>query len=141
MLRRPGGGLGSAPPWGGPEAGPRGDGRHVGGAMADVSPVVIRPLTEADLVDADRVFRVAFGTFLGAPDPRQFFGDAEVVRPRWNADNDAAFAAVRDGQLVGSNFVANWGSVGFFGPLSVDPAGTRPGRPLPSMDSASACKE
>ena len=32
--------------------------------MADVSPVVIRPLTEADLVDADRVFRVAFGTFL-----------------------------------------------------------------------------
>jgi hypothetical protein len=40
--------------------------------MADVSPVVIRPLTEADLVGADRVFRVAFGTFLGAPDPRQF---------------------------------------------------------------------
>src|SRR5689334_21146679 len=51
-----------------------------GGAVADVSPVVIRPLTEADLVDADRVFRVAFGTFLGAPDPRQFFGDAEFVR-------------------------------------------------------------
>jgi len=90
--------------------------------MADMSPVVIRPLTEADLVDADRVFRVAFGTFLGAPDPRQFFGDAEFVRTRWHADNDAAFAAVRDGRLVGSNFVTNWGSVGFFGPLTVDPA-------------------
>jgi len=89
--------------------------------MANVSPVVIRPLTEADLADADRVLRVAFGTFLGAPDPRQFFGDAEFVRTRWHADNDAAFAAVREGRLVGSNFVANWGSVGFFGPLSVDP--------------------
>ena len=90
--------------------------------MADVSPVVIRPLTEADLVDADRVFRVAFGTFLGAPDPRQFFGDAEFVRTRWHADNRAAFAAVREGRLVGSNFVTNWGSVGFFGPLTVDPS-------------------
>jgi hypothetical protein len=39
------------------------------------------------------VFRVAFGTFLGAPDPRRFFGDAEFVRTRWHADNDAAFAA------------------------------------------------
>jgi hypothetical protein len=66
--------------------------------MADVSPVVIRPLTEADLVDADRVFRVAFGTFLRAPDPRQFFGDAEFVRTRWHADNHAAFAAVREGR-------------------------------------------
>ncbi len=89
--------------------------------MADVSPVVIRPMTEADLVDADRVFRVAFGTFLGAPDPRQFFGDAEFVRTRWHADSHAAFAAVREGRLVGSNFLTNWGSVGFFGPLTVDP--------------------
>jgi GNAT superfamily N-acetyltransferase len=89
--------------------------------MADVSPVVIRPMTEADLADADRVFRVAFGTFLGAADPRQFFGDAEFVRTRWHADHHAAFAAVREGRLVGSNFLANWGSVGFFGPLTVDP--------------------
>jgi GNAT superfamily N-acetyltransferase len=89
--------------------------------MAEVPPVAIRPLTEADLADADRVFRMAFGTFLRAPDPQQFFGDAEFVRTRWHADPRAAFAAVRDGRLVGSNFLANWGSVGFFGPLSVDP--------------------
>ena len=38
--------------------------------MADVPPVVIRPLTEADLADADRVLRVAFGTFVGVPEPR-----------------------------------------------------------------------
>jgi hypothetical protein len=65
--------------------------------MADMSPVVIRPMTEADLVDADRVCRVAFGTFLGAPDPQQFFGDAEFVRTRWHADCHAAFVAVRPG--------------------------------------------
>ncbi len=89
--------------------------------MAEAPSAAIRPLTEADLADADRVFRVAFGTFLRVPDPRRFFGDAEFVRTRWHADPDAAFAAVRDGRLVGSNFLANWGSVGFFGPLSVDP--------------------
>ena len=75
--------------------------------MAGVAPAAVRPLAEADLADADRVFRVAFGTFLRVPDPRQFFGDAEFVRTRWHADPGAAFAAVRDGRLVGSNFVAN----------------------------------
>lgn len=90
--------------------------------MADMPPVTVRPLTEADLADADRVFRVAFGTFLGAANPERFFGDADFVRTRWRAGNHAAFAAVSEGRLVGSNFLANWGSVGFFGPLTVDPA-------------------
>jgi hypothetical protein len=35
------------------------------------------------------------------------------------AMNTAAFAAESDGQFVGSNFATRWGSVGFFGPLSV----------------------
>jgi hypothetical protein len=35
------------------------------------------------------------------------------------AMNTAAFAAESDGQIVGSNFATRWGSVGFFGPLSV----------------------
>jgi GNAT superfamily N-acetyltransferase len=48
-------------------------------------------------------------------------GDAEFVRTRWHAGSHAAFAAVREGRLVGSNFLAHWGSVGFFGPLTVDP--------------------
>jgi GNAT superfamily N-acetyltransferase len=95
--------------------------------MADMPPVAVRPLTEADLADADRVFRVAFGTFLGADDPERFFGDADFVRTRWRTDNDSAFAAVSEGRLVGSNFLANWGSVGFFGPLTVDPACWRRG--------------
>ncbi len=83
--------------------------------------VTIRPLNEHDLEEADRVFRLAFGTFLGLPDPLMFFGDADYVRTRWQADPASAFAAELDGKLVGSNFATNWGSVGFFGPLSVHP--------------------
>jgi GNAT superfamily N-acetyltransferase len=91
--------------------------------MAHTDPaVVVRPLAEADLAEADRIFRVAFGTFLGAPDPELFFGDADFVRTRWLADPKAAFGAERGGRLVGSNFVTNWGSVGVFGPLTVDPS-------------------
>ncbi len=33
----------------------------------------------------------------------------------------ASFGATLDGKLVGSNFVTNWGSVGFFAPLTVRP--------------------
>jgi len=87
-------------------------------ARASVS---IRPLKENELEEADRVFRLAFGTFLGLPDPLMFLGDAGYVRTRWQADPASAFAAKVDGKLVGSNFATNWGSVGFFGPASVRP--------------------
>jgi GNAT superfamily N-acetyltransferase len=83
--------------------------------------IVVRPLQEGDLGDADRIFRLAFGTFLGLPDPMQFAPGADYVRTRWRADPGAAFAAEVDGRLVGSNFATSWGSVGFFGPLTVHP--------------------
>ena len=83
--------------------------------------VSVRPLAEADLGEADRIMRLAFGTFLGHPDPGSFMGDADYVRTRWAADPTCALAAEADGRLVGSNFVTRWGSVGFFGPLTVDP--------------------
>jgi predicted N-acetyltransferase YhbS len=81
----------------------------------------IRPLRESELEEADRILRLAFGTFLGLPDPLTFMGDAGYVRTRWQADPASAFAAEVDGELVGSNFATDWGSVGFFGPLSVRP--------------------
>jgi hypothetical protein len=37
------------------------------------------------------------------------------------AGTGAGLAAELDGRLAGSNFAANWGSVGFFGPLTVAP--------------------
>ena len=86
-----------------------------------MSDVAVRPMREADLADADRIFRLAFGTFLRLPDPMQFAGDSDWIRGRWRADPSAAFVAERDGAVVGSNFATCWGSVGFFGPLSVRP--------------------
>jgi len=83
--------------------------------------IVVRPLREDDLADADRIMRLAFGTFLGLPDPLTFLGDAGFVRSRWQTDPAAAFAAEVDGRLVGSNFATNWGSVGFLGPITVHP--------------------
>lgn len=83
--------------------------------------IAIRPLDGRDVAEADRIFRVAFGTFLGLPEPASFMGDADLVGTRWWAAPTAAFGAYAGDELVGSNFVANWGSFGFFGPLTVRP--------------------
>ncbi len=82
---------------------------------------IVRPLTEADLPAARRISRTAFGTFLGASDPENFWADRDLVYGRFGAEHVASFAAEADGELVGSNFVTKWGSVGFFGPLTVRP--------------------
>ena len=83
--------------------------------------ILIRPLLETDLAEADRIVRLAFGTFLGLPDPLTFMGDAAYVQPRWQAYPDGAFAAEVDGTLAGSSLATNWGSFGYFGPLTVRP--------------------
>jgi GNAT superfamily N-acetyltransferase len=87
--------------------------KHVG--------VTIRTVREEDLPAADRIMRLAFGTFLGMPDPLKFMGDADYVRTRWLADPSAVFGAELAGELVGTNFATRWGSVGFFGPLTIRP--------------------
>jgi predicted N-acetyltransferase YhbS len=83
--------------------------------------LIIRPLTAQDLSEAGRIIRLAFGTFLGAPEPEQFWADMDYAHTRWRADPTAAFGAELDGELVGSNFATRWGSVGLFGPVSVRP--------------------
>lgn len=83
--------------------------------------VTVRPLQQADLAAADEIVRLAFGTFLGLPEPRAFMGDAAYVQPRWRSNPSGAFAAQIRGALAGSNFATRWGSFGFFGPLSVRP--------------------
>jgi len=82
----------------------------------------IRPLVENDLAEAARIIRVAFATFLGLPpeDPRRP-ADSDYARSRWTADPSSVLAAELGGRLVGSNFATNWGSFGFFGPLTVEP--------------------
>ena len=80
---------------------------------------VIGPLAEHDLPKAQRIFCLAFGTFLGAPEPETFWSDRDYLVGRWRAPHVAALGAVLDGELVGSNFATKWGSVGFFGPITV----------------------
>ncbi len=81
--------------------------------------VATAPLAEADLPEAEHIFRTAFGTFLGAPEPETFWSDRDYVRSRWRAPHVAALGARHERRLVGSNFATNWGTVGFFGPLTV----------------------
>src|SRR5215469_9564041 len=83
--------------------------------------VKIRMLREQDLPEADRIVRLAFGTFLGVPDPITFMGDADYARTRWLADPSAALGGEVEGELVGTNFATRWGSFGFFGPLTIRP--------------------
>lgn len=83
--------------------------------------LVTRPLQEAEVAAADRIFREAFAKFLGIPDPRDFGRDAALVPTRWRADPAAQLGAFLDDMLVGSCFITRWGSFGFIGPVSVRP--------------------
>jgi len=85
------------------------------------SNIIIHPLRETELSAADSIMRLAFGTFIGLPEPMSFMGDAAYIRNRWLANPEAAFAAEAGGEVIGSNFATNWGSVGFFGPLTIRP--------------------
>jgi GNAT superfamily N-acetyltransferase len=79
----------------------------------------VRPLEEGDLDEADQIMRIAFGTYLKAPDPIAVFGDTDYVHTRYRAAPSAAFCAELDGEVVGSVFATRWGSFAFFGPLTV----------------------
>lgn len=83
--------------------------------------IVVRQMNENDLEQADKIMKLAFGTFLGLPESVSFIGDADYVHTRYHADPSAALVAEIDGKIVGSNFALHWGSVGVFGPLSVHP--------------------
>jgi hypothetical protein len=83
--------------------------------------VRIRPLAEHELEEADRIMRVAFGTYTGLADPADFMGDGCCSRSRWKASPASSFAAEVDGRLAGSSFATRWGSIGFLRPLSLDP--------------------
>ena len=93
--------------------------------MATTQPqpdILIRPLAETELDETRRIIRVAFATFLGLPaDDARMGSDSDVARTRWKTDPSSVVAAEHGGKLIGSNFATNWGSFGFFGPLTVEP--------------------
>ena len=74
----------------------------------------VRPLAEADLSEAQRIMRTAFGTFLGAPDVDAFWTDFDYIYGRHGAPHIRSFAIDdADGRFAGSNFATRWGSLGF----------------------------
>jgi GNAT superfamily N-acetyltransferase len=89
--------------------------------MSTKTSITIGPLKQSELAEADRILRVAFGTFLGVPNPSEFMGDREFMTPRWRSKNVRVIAAREGGRLLGTNVVTRWGTFGFFGPLTVLP--------------------
>src|ERR1700684_2484638 len=83
--------------------------------------VKVGPLKKSELEEADRILRLAFGTFVGVPNPLDFMGDRHLLKPRWGSSHVKVLAARDAGRLIGSNVVTRWGSFGFFGPLTVLP--------------------
>lgn len=89
--------------------------------MPEAAPYTVRRMALADLAAADAIVRTAFGTYLGLPDPGACFAGQDYIRHRAGAMPDGAFVACDTSGVIGSNLGTAWGSVGFFGPLSVDP--------------------
>ncbi|HVT95954.1 MAG TPA: GNAT family N-acetyltransferase [Acidobacteriaceae bacterium] len=71
--------------------------------------------------EADRIMRLAFGTFLGLPDPMAFMGDRNFMAPRFRAKHVKVLGARLDARLIGVVAATRWGAFGFFGPLVVLP--------------------
>ncbi len=89
--------------------------------MSTNQSIKIGLLKQSELEEADRIVRLAFGTFLGLPDPLSFMGDRNLIAPRWRSSHVKVIAAREGGRLIGSNVATRWGSFGFFGPLTVLP--------------------
>jgi GNAT superfamily N-acetyltransferase len=83
--------------------------------------IKVGPLKENELEEAEHIFRVAFGTFLGLPNPLDFMGDRDFMTPRFRSNHVKVLAAREGGCLIGSNVVTRWGSFAFIGPLTVLP--------------------
>lgn len=90
--------------------------------MPHPSSTEIRLTTFEDLPAVDRIFRTALGTFNGMENPMDFSGDAAVVRCRKLLYPETSLVAVQGETVVGSNFISHWGSLGLFGPLTVEPS-------------------
>jgi hypothetical protein len=61
--------------------------------MSDNSSIKISALKESELGEADRILRVAFGTFLRMPNPVDFMGDRQLLVPRWKSSHVEVVAA------------------------------------------------
>lgn len=89
--------------------------------------VAVRPLEERDIEAAEKVRRLAFGTYFGLPDPLAFSGSARPITLRRRLWPDGALVAEKDDAIIGVAIASRWGSLGLFGPLAVHPQHWRGG--------------
>ena len=89
--------------------------------MRDDQAFQVGLLKPEEVDQADTIFRRAFATFLGIPDPAEFMGDRQLVVPRFRGPHVWALAARQGDRLIGTNLLTQWGSFGFCGPLTVLP--------------------
>ena len=68
-------------------------------------------MREAELPAVTDIFRLAFGTFLGVPDPQTFWADRDYTGTRWRRPIPTRGSGGRsaNGLRAGSNFAANCG--------------------------------
>jgi hypothetical protein len=76
--------------------------------MSTSRPIKVGLLKQGELDEAGRIVRLAFGTFLGLPDPLDFMGDRNLMTPRWRSTHVKVIAAREGGRLIGSNVVTRW---------------------------------
>lgn len=91
----------------------------VGSTANDID---IHRMQSSEVADAERIFKIAFATYLEMPDPATLMTGRDLFQMRYESDPRGALCATRDGVVVGSNIIADWGSFGWFGPLTVDPS-------------------
>ncbi|HTZ76765.1 MAG TPA: hypothetical protein VMC10_02595, partial [Stellaceae bacterium] len=64
--------------------------------------VAIRPMGAPDVAEAARIFRLAFGTFMKAPDLARFRADIGMVETRFATEPELALVAETEGRVIGS---------------------------------------
>jgi hypothetical protein len=69
---------------------------------------------------AKLICHTPFRTFLGAPDPENFWMHRDYTAGSGPSTSQATSPRL-DGEVLGSNFATRWGSVGFFGPITIRP--------------------
>lgn len=87
----------------------------------NIDGLILRNLRVDEIDQAERLVRIAFGTFLGFPDPSANPSKRQMILHRFNQDPRNVLAAMLNGELVGTNILSKWGSFAFFGPLTVRP--------------------
>ncbi|NQZ56246.1 MAG: GNAT family N-acetyltransferase [Lentisphaeraceae bacterium] len=100
--------------------------------------IITRKMREDDLSSVKKIISLAFGTFLGADNPQEFWADLDYSK-RWYSSPDTAFVAEVNKQVIGSVFITQWGQHSFLGPLTVHPSMWNKGVGQKLMSTGMSC--